>query len=150
VAGPAEHYNAALRLRGVEKALAEHRLKIPPGGVVVAPTYVRKEGEAAMAQLLREGPKVDAVFAAAGDTCALGVLSVAKEAGVKVPEQLAILGYDDLPLAAISDPPLSTIRQPLDLMAREAHRLATQCTAELLDAPKRSVLEPALVTRSTG
>jgi DNA-binding LacI/PurR family transcriptional regulator len=150
VTGPTDHFNASLRLRGLEKALEEQGLKIPAGGVVVAPTYVRKEGEAAMAKLLREGPKVDAVFSAAGDTSALGVLSVAREAGVKVPEQLAIIGYDDLPLAAISDPPLSTIRQPLDLMAREAHRLATTCTAEILATPKRSLLEPALVTRGTG
>ncbi len=150
VAGPSDHYNAALRVRGLEQALEEHRLKVPPGGALVAPTYVRKEGEAAMAQLLRDGPKVDAVFSAAGDTCALGALSVAREAGVKVPEQLAIVGYDDLPLASIADPPLSTVRQPLDLVAREAHRLATQCTAELLDAPKRVALEPSLVVRRTG
>lgn len=150
VAGPSDHYNAALRIRGVQQALEEHHLKLPAGGVITAPTYVRKEGEAAMAQLLRDGPKVDAVFSAAGDTCALGALSVAREAGVKVPEQLAIVGYDDIPLASISDPPLSTVRQPLDAIAREAHRLATQCTREILATPKRTLVEPVLVGRSTG
>lgn len=148
VAGPAHHYNAALRLSGVTRALEEHHLARP--AVFEAPTYVRKEGEAAMAQLLREGPKVDAVFSAAGDTCALGVLSVAREAGVRVPDQLAIIGYDDIPLASISDPPLSTVRQPLDGIAREAHRLATRCTEEILARPARSVLEPSFVRRSSG
>jgi DNA-binding LacI/PurR family transcriptional regulator len=150
VAGPDHHYNAALRLSGVTKALEEHRLALPPEAVIESPTYVRKEGEAAMARLLRERPKLDAVFSAAGDTCALGVLSVAKEAGLKVPEQLAIVGYDDIPLASISDPPLTTIRQPLDTLAREAHRLATQCTEEILASPKQIVIEPVLVPRSTG
>jgi DNA-binding LacI/PurR family transcriptional regulator len=150
VAGPADHYNASLRLSGVEKALEEHRLKLPAGAVIAAPTYVRKEGEAAMVRLLRDGPKVDAVFSAAGDTCALGILSVAREHGVKVPAQLAIIGYDDIPLASISDPPLTTVRQPLDGIAREAHRLATKCTAEILESPKRTLVEPSLVLRSTG
>jgi LacI family transcriptional regulator len=150
VAGPAQHYNAALRLKGLKKALEEHRLSLPPQAILEAPTYVRKDGEAAMARLLREGPKVDAVFSAAGDTCALGMLSVAREAGVKVPEQLAIIGYDDIPLASISDPPLSTIRQPLDAIAREAHRLATRCTDEILATPKQSMVEPSLVLRSSG
>jgi DNA-binding LacI/PurR family transcriptional regulator len=150
VAGPADHYNAALRVSGFQKALEEHHLTIPAGGIVEAPTYARQDGEAAMARLLRDGPKVDAVFSAAGDTCALGVLSVAKEARVKVPEQIAIIGYDDIPLASVSEPPLSTIRQPLDAIAREAHRLAAQCTAEILAAPKGILVEPSLVLRSTG
>lgn len=150
VAGPAHHYNASLRLSGLAKALGEHHLPLPPEAVVEAPTYVRKEGEAAMARLLRQGPKVDAVFSAAGDTCALGMLSVAREAGLKVPAQLAIMGYDDIPLASISDPPLTTIRQPLDAIAREALRLATRCTAEILQSPKRTLLEPSLVSRSSG
>lgn len=150
VAGPTHHYNASERLSGVAKALEKYHLALRAEAVLEAPTYVRKEGEAAMARLLREGPKVDAVFCAAGDTCALGALSVAREAGVKVPSQLAILGYDDIPLASISDPPLTTIRQPLDAIAREALRLASQCTAEILARPATSVLQPSLVVRSSG
>ncbi len=149
VAGPADHFNAAERLAGVAKALEEHHLGLRPEAVFEAPTYVRKDGEAAMARVLRDGPKVDALFCAAGDTCALGALSVAREARVKVPEQLAIIGFDDIPLASISDPPLTTVRQPLDAMAREALRLA-RCGEEILARPQRTLLDPALVSRSSA
>ena len=78
VAGPSKHYNAANRVSGLARALREHRLMLPDEAIIEAPTYVRKEGEAAMTRLLREEREVDAIFAAAGDTCALGVLSVAQ------------------------------------------------------------------------
>ncbi len=149
VAGPVQHYNAAERLAGVAKALEEHHLGLRPEAVFEAPTYVRKEGEAAMARVLREGPALDALFCAAGDTCALGALSVAREARLKVPEQLAIIGFDDIPLASISDPPLTTVRQPLDGIAREALRLA-RCAEEILERPERTLLDPALVSRSSA
>lgn len=150
VSGPASHYNAALRVKGLAKALGEHHLALAPELVLEAPSYVRTDGEAAMDRLRKEHRAVDAVFCAAGDTCALGVLSVAREARLKIPEQLAIIGYDDIPLAAISDPPLSTVRQPMDAIAREAHRLVSQCKDEILVRPARSFVEPTLVLRRSA
>jgi DNA-binding LacI/PurR family transcriptional regulator len=148
VSGPARDYNAVSRVRGLARALAEQRA--PPATVLETADYLRKDGEAAMERLLRDHPGADAIFCATGDTAALGMLSVARDAHVRVPEQLAIVGYDDIPLAAISDPPLTTVRQPLDAIAREAHRLATTCAEELLVRPKRVLLPPSLVVRSTA
>jgi LacI family transcriptional regulator len=150
VSGPPSHYNAALRVKGLAQALSEHGLSLAPELVLEAPTYVRTDGEAAMDRLRKEHRKVDAVFCAAGDTCALGVMAVAREAHMKIPEQLAIIGYDDIPLAAISDPPLSTIRQPMDAIAREAHRLVSQCREEILARPARSFVEPSLILRRSA
>ncbi len=150
VSGPASDYNAALRVSGFSAALRERHLPLPPEAVIEGGAYLRTDGEAAMDRLMRDGPRVDAVFCAAGDTCALGMVSVARELRVRIPEDLAIVGFDDIPLAAVCEPPLSTVRQSLDAIAREAHRLATQCQAEILDRPKRILVEPTLVLRRSA
>lgn len=59
------------------------------------------------------------------------------------PDDVAIVGFDDNALAAISDPPLTTIRQPDEKMADAAFQLATEETAEILAQPKRVILKPA-------
>jgi DNA-binding LacI/PurR family transcriptional regulator len=145
-----QDYNAQTRLRGFEKALAEGGLALPEERITDAPGYARKDGLEALVRLLQADRKIDAIFCAAGDACATGLLAGARERQVKVPEQIAIVGYDDSPLASISDPPLSTIRQGIDEIAREAFRLATDERAGLVDQPVRRLIEPKLVVRASG
>jgi DNA-binding LacI/PurR family transcriptional regulator len=140
--------NTGLRLEGFKRALAEKGLA--PVDVIYSHDYTRKDGAQAMAKLLDERSGVDGVFVAAGDVCATGMLQVARERGVKVPEDVAIVGYDDNALAAISDPPLTTISQADDLMADAAFRLATEETAAILAEPKRVILKPVLVVRRSA
>ena len=66
---------------------------------------------------------MDAIFCAAGDNCAQGLLSVAREQGVRIPEDVAIVGFDDLLIAQLSSPPLTTIRQPIKEMAEAAYTI---------------------------
>ncbi len=86
-------------------------------GLPVEETFIREaaftpaSGKEAMRALLALSPRPTAVFVA-GDTVALGVLQAAKEAGLRVPEELAVVGFDDIPLAAYFDPPLTTVRLP--------------------------------------
>ncbi len=143
-------YVSQQRLRGAEKALAEHGIRVAAENVFEAPFYARKEGAHIMTQLLDEARSIDAIFCAAGDVCAAGMLAVARERRIKVPEQLAILGYDDNPQASICEPPLTTIRQPIEGMAQEALRLAAQRTAEILSRPERVLLPPTLVVRASA
>jgi LacI family transcriptional regulator len=70
--------------------------------------------------------------------------------GISIPGGLSVVGYDDSPLAAIADPPLTTIRQSMDTIAREAHRLATTATAQILTDPKTILVEPKLVLRQSA
>ncbi len=140
--------NTAQRLAGFQKALAEKRLT--PVDVIYSHDYTRRDGAYAMTKLLDEGRKVDGVFVAAGDVCATGLLQVARERRIQVPEDVAIVGFDDNSLAAISDPPLTTIRQPVEAMADAAFRLATEETAEILAQPKRITLKPTLVVRQSA
>ncbi len=143
-------YNAAQRVKGLEKALAEAGLSLAPESVVEVVDYSRKDGVAAMEALLASGRRIDAVFCAAGDTCAAGMLSVARQRGIRIPEQLAVIGYDDNPLAGIADPPLTTLRQPVELISGEALRLATEETAAVFARPKRVLFEPRLVVRGSA
>ncbi|MDQ7028571.1 MAG: LacI family DNA-binding transcriptional regulator [Ardenticatenia bacterium] len=86
-------------------------------GLPVEPTYIREaaftpeSGKQAMYALLTVSPRPTAVFVA-GDTVALGVLQAAKEAGLRVPDDVAVVGFDDIPLAAYFAPPLTTVRLP--------------------------------------
>ena len=142
-------YNATERVKGFRKGLAESGLTLPPELVIEVMNYSRKDGMDAMAKLLDEHRKLEAVFCAAGDVCATGMLSTARARGVLVPQQLALLGYDDNPLAATSEPPLSTLRQPLEQIASEVYHLATVETAAILQRPRKVLFDPTLITRSS-
>jgi DNA-binding LacI/PurR family transcriptional regulator len=142
-------YNAVQRVKGVQKALAERGLPFSTEEVVQVADYSRKDGVAAMSTLLARGRKPDAVFSAAGDICATGLLATARERHLNVPAEMAILGFDDNPLASITDPPLSTMRQPLEEIAGCAWQLATEKHAEILTRPQRILLKPELVRRKT-
>ncbi len=143
-------YSSRLRVEGVRKALAEKGLVLHPENVAVVPKFSTRDGQVAMAQLLDNGKRVDGVFCAAGDGCAVGLLSTARERRVKIPDQVAVVGYDDLPLGAISDPPLSTVRQPLDEIVAEAWRLATEEAEGLVAKPKQVLYPPKLILRASA
>jgi LacI family transcriptional regulator len=142
-------YNALQRVNGFRRGLAEGGLTLPPEHVIEVMNYSRKDGVDAMARLLDDHRPLDGVFCAAGDVCATGMLATAAVRNVRVPGQLALLGYDDNPVSAASDPPLSTIRQPLERIAREAYQLAAIEPAATLHQPRKVVLEPELVARAS-
>jgi DNA-binding LacI/PurR family transcriptional regulator len=150
VSGPVRDYNALQRMRGIAKALSESGLPLPAESVIEAPLYSYRDGVSAMARLLDGPRKLDGVICAAGDACALGLLTVARERRVRVPEDIAIVGYDDSALASTSHPPLTTIGQSLEAIAREALRLAIEETTAILLQPKTILLEPKLVPRASA
>jgi LacI family transcriptional regulator len=142
-------YNAEQRLRGFEKGIREAGVVLSPANIVDAPDYSRKDGSEALPKLLRPGSKLDGLFCAAGDACAIGFLAEARKRGVRIPEQIAVVGYDDSPLAGICEPPLTTIRQPIEIMAQDAVRLATAERAAIVRKPVRLLIEPRLVVRAS-
>lgn len=143
-------YNALQRLNGFKKALADARLGFSDRNVVEVVNYSHNEGAEAMASFVRDGLDLDAVFCAAGDICAGGMLAAARERRVKIPEQVAVVGYDDNALASISSPPLTTIRQQLEEIAATALRMATVETAAILDRPRTVLQPPELVIRRSA
>lgn len=144
------HYNAVRRRRGFERVLAERGAGLLEEHVFEVEEYSRKEGVEALERFLR-GPRVpDGVFCAAGDATAAGILAAARDHAIQVPDPLAVVSFDDMPMAAISDPPLTTFRQPMEEIAREALRIATEETAAILARPRTVLLEPALIVRRSA
>ena len=105
-------------------------------------------GVRAMSRILAAEPEVDGVFAAS-DLTAFGALSVLDAAGRRVPDDVAVVGFDDIREAAASQPPLSTIRQPLDDVARTlARTLLARINSD--DPPRTSVVPVTLVRRGSA
>ena len=141
-------YNAEKRLIGFQQTLKDKGLSLPQGYVIEVMYYSREEGIEVMPRLLAMG--VDSIFCAAGDNCAQGLLSVAKDRGVRIPEAVAIIGFDDLPMARLSTPALTTIRQPLKEMAEAAYKMAVSQRDEILRNPKKVIFNPELVVRQSA
>ena len=114
VAGPRRWFAAQDRLDGWRAALAARNAAEPP---VLEGDWSPDSGYAAGLQLART-PGVTAVFAA-NDDMAIGVIRALTESGLRVPHDISVVGFDDVPVAAYVTPPLTTVRQPFDAVARE-------------------------------
>ncbi len=107
----------------------------------------REGGEMAMARLLSRVDDVDAVFAAS-DEVAIGAMWVLQALGPRVPRDVAIIGFDDSPPAALTQPSLSSVRQPMEDMGREMARLVLDMNGS--QDPQVKLLEPALAVRGSS
>ncbi|MGD1043839.1 MAG: substrate-binding domain-containing protein [Bacteroidota bacterium] len=148
VGGFAGNYCARLRLKGFSDALKLKGLTIPAGCNIEVPNYSREDGVAAMPKLIEVG--VDAIFCAAADNTAAGLLSVARERKIRIPEDIAIIGFDDLPIAQTSTPGLTTIRQPMKEIVDAAYKMATTQRDEILKNPIKVLFKPELIIRQSA
>lgn len=110
IAGDSGHPDAQERLRGYMQALADARVPYDPG-LVVPGRYHEEDGSAAIDALRKAGRRFSAVFAA-NDQMATGALLALHRHGLRVPDDISLLGFDDLPSSMYSLPPLTTVRQP--------------------------------------
>lgn len=117
LSGPASILPAAERRQGYLDEV-EARPWFAPSLIVGGELSI-EGGMAATEALLARHPDVDAIFAA-NDLMAIGALKVLHRRGIRVPEDVALIGFDDIPLAAVVEPELSTVRQPVDVMGRLA------------------------------
>ncbi len=145
ISGPKNMIAGADRLQGYLNALRERRVT-PDPNLIMESDFTEAGGYLAMQQLLPFAP--DAVFTAS-DAMAVGALRALRDAGKRVPEDIAVAGYDDMPFAARTDPPLTTVRQPI-------HRLGVVTAETLIDlisypatAPRRVVLSTELIIRAS-
>jgi DNA-binding LacI/PurR family transcriptional regulator len=101
---------------GVDR-LSGYRKAVGGEGLVAYGDWGEASGAEGMRELLERDPEIDAVFVAS-DLMAAGALRYLRERGKRVPEEIAIVGFEDSPIAAQTDPPLTTVRQPVDEMGR--------------------------------
>jgi DNA-binding LacI/PurR family transcriptional regulator len=146
ITGPLDTPAGQDRLSGFREAMAAHgRTDV----ATVEGAFTWESGADGMEQLLAELPDVDGVFIAS-DLMAHGALSVLRRHGRSVPGDVAVVGFDDSSAALACDPPLTTVRQPVEDMAAEMARLLLR-QIERYDAPTASVVfEPTLVIRQSA
>ncbi|MFE9407530.1 LacI family DNA-binding transcriptional regulator [Streptomyces sp. NPDC006704] len=145
IAGPQDVYGARRRLDGYRAALADAGLR----ECVAHADFTEEGGRRAMAELLTRSPDLDAVFAAS-DVMASGARQVLRDHGRRVPEDTALVGFDDSAIARHMDPPLTSVRQPIEDMGRAmAELLLTEITAT--EPTRRGLVLPTeLVVRTSS
>ena len=140
IAGPLDTSGGRDRLDGYRDVLGEDA---PEELVVAARQYTQPAGEEAMDVLLARAPEIDAVFVAS-DLLAAGALAALRRAGRRVPEDIAVGGFDDSQIASATTPPLTTIRNPLEQVAATMVELVLR---HIEKEPVESVLVPTELVR---
>lgn len=128
--------------------MAEHGHPIPDGAMQHVPNYFGG-GNHALAPILDRAPQVSAVLAAT-DTLAVGLLHAAHARGVSVPEHLSIVGFDDISMAAVTVPSLTTVRMPVVEIVARGVELCIGSDPRSGDwPPQREEFEPSLIVRGS-
>jgi DNA-binding LacI/PurR family transcriptional regulator len=144
--------NAPLVYTAAEQRLAGYRAALASAGIaydeaLVAPgDFDAPSGHAAMVALL-ERATFDAVFVAS-DVVALGAIGALRQAGKRIPEDISVVSFDDIPLAAYFHPPLTTVRLPAFELGQAAGRALLERIAEPA-APRRTLLPTELIVRAS-
>jgi DNA-binding LacI/PurR family transcriptional regulator len=147
IAGPQDMCAGVDRLAGYRDALAPHRPRRP---LVACGAFTQHSGEQAMAELLERQPRLDAVFVAS-DLMAVGALRALRRAGRRVPDDVAVVGFDDLDLATMTEPALTTVRQPTVEMGRQMASLVLALTERPHAPHARGLILPTeLVIRQSA
>ncbi len=146
VTGPDSVPASQDRLAGFRAAMARLGRAYFPS---VAGNFTHDSGEAAMHQLLAGHPDIDGVFAA-NDLMAQGALVALREAGRAIPDDVAVIGFDDSSAATAARPALTTVRQPLEDMAAEAARMLLARVDDPGLGAASVIFEPTLVRRQSA
>ncbi|WP_330238869.1 LacI family DNA-binding transcriptional regulator [Streptomyces sp. NBC_00525] len=148
ITGRLDVYASQSRLDGYRQAVSDAGLE--PDERLVAPADFSEEGGArAMRDLLARRPDVDAVFAAS-DVMAAGARQVLREAGRRIPDDVALIGFDDSAVARHMDPALTSVRQPIEEMGRTMTRLLLDMIAGENADRAQIVLPTELVVRDSS
>ncbi|MEZ0073843.1 LacI family DNA-binding transcriptional regulator [Planotetraspora sp. GP83] len=118
IAGPQDMIAGQDRLAGYRNALRDSDRR----SIVAVSDFTRESGATAMRQLLEDDPGLDAVFAG-NDLMAIGALQSLRQAGRRVPDDVAVVGFDDIEAARYTEPPLTTVRHPIIQQAGAMVRL---------------------------
>lgn len=148
LAGPPGNEDSYWRELGYREALAAHRIPFDPGLRAVG-DFDEERAEAAVKTWLQRGVAMDAIFGG-DDEGATGAMHALVQAGKRVPEDVAVVGFDDVPFARLMSPPLTTVRAPIELAGQEA---ASQLIALIQgDEAESSILLPTelVIRRSCG
>ena len=148
ITGTAESHSAQERLKGYRRALLDHGVMVDPAWIARG-DFMQLGGYHAASRLLdRDDGGITAVFACS-DLMAFGCIDAARERGLAVPENLSIIGFDDIPQAGYMHPALTTVHQPLSEMGRVATRMLLDKIQRPDQLPQKIELPTNLIVRQT-
>ncbi|RCW72609.1 LacI family DNA-binding transcriptional regulator [Pseudorhodoferax soli] len=147
IGGPAGVATADQRAEGWRMALAG--LGLASAGLLQPGDFTSEGGYAAMHAILRQTPRPSAVFVA-NDLMAIGALCAAHECGVAVPDELSLVGFDDIELARFACPPLTTVAQPKQRIAAMAVDMLLERIEGRRQDVRKVVLQPELRVRASS
>jgi LacI family transcriptional regulator len=145
IAGPPNNTTSLDRTAGYRRAMADHGRSVD-ASLVVEGDFTESSGYYAMQRLLPAKP--DAVFAAS-DIMAIGAMRAAREAGLTVPDDVAFVGFDDLPLAQFPAQPLTTVRQPIAHFGGSAVEILIDLIENGINPARRVIMVTELVIRES-
>ncbi len=149
IAGPSDMAVGVDRLDGFGEALPPSLRRSWRRRLAAFGDFSEDSGEHAMRELLERLPDLDAVFAAS-DLMAIGALRALRACGRKVPDDVAVVGFDDAHAARLSDPQLTTIRQPMEEIGRSSAQLLLAQLAEPDRRPPSLVVATELIVRDSS
>jgi len=147
LAGPLNEDSTQRRSRGFARALEEAGLEVSPE-LVASGDWSASSGYDAMQHWLHTDRLFTALFAQ-NDRMAVGAIRAARQHGRRVPEDLAVVGFDDIPLATYFDPPLTTVYQDFFLQGREGARILIETIENPSRAPENIIIPSQLVVRES-
>jgi LacI family transcriptional regulator len=145
ISGPLNMIAGIDRLEGYKQALGQWGVSIDPD-LIIEGDFSEEGGNIAMQRLIPRQP--EAVFAAS-DSMAIGAMRAMREHGLRVPQDIAIVGFDDIPVAAHTDPALTTVRQPIQKTGMAAAETLIDMIEYPQNQPRRVILPTELVIRES-
>jgi DNA-binding LacI/PurR family transcriptional regulator len=145
ITGPLNTSSGRGRLAGYRRALGDAYSR----SLVAEGDWSARSGLLAARKLLSRAPDLDGLFVHS-DLMALQALTVLREAGRRVPEDVAVVGFDDSVAATMADPPLTTVHQPLERSAVESVRVLNELISGATSVPQHVVLATRLVRRRSA
>lgn len=150
ITGPIEserNYSSIGRLEGYKKALREEGLEIKPEFIIKS-DFTFNGGFTSMKEFLDRGNKPEAVFAS-NDLMAIGAMVAIKERGFRIPDDIAIVGYDDTPEASFTEPPLTTVHLSMEELGTQAAKFIIDSIKNKDFVPQKYVMPVDIVIRES-
>jgi len=147
ITGPRDEECVQDRLDGYLQAMAEAGLERDSLPAVTG-DWSAESGYEATRKLLNVGRPITAIFAQ-NDLMAIGAIRALREAGYQVPADISVIGFDDIPLISFIDPPLTTIRQPMEELGRRAAQLLVQRIDSPDRPPEQALIRAQLIERAS-
>ncbi len=148
ISGPVGWKSVSDRTLGYQQALERAGIAVDPELMIQGESWLHRSGFEATQELIRRKKPFTALFAQ-NDRMARGAINALHQSGLRVPEDVSIVGYDDIPEAEFSDPPLTTIRQPMQEVGKAAASMLIKMIDDPNTPPQQVLFDTELVIRSS-